>query len=63
MTEVKPPKRCFECEHLYVDRGLQYYNIYRCGKNKKEIQFGSENGWERMKWCPLVEGNRDGDKV
>lgn len=51
---VEPPKRCFECENCYLDRSLQYYHVYRCKINEQEIQFNSENGWDRMKWCPLV---------
>ena len=48
------PDRCYSCEHFQMDRHLEYYNYPYCGKNGHEIKFGSENGQDRMKWCPLL---------
>ena len=48
------PERCCKCEHYEMDRHLEYYNFPFCKKNGKEIKFGTENGWDRMKWCPLL---------
>lgn len=62
MTVVEPPKRCYECEHFCIDRSLQYYNIFKCRKSGNEIRFGSENGWDRMKWCPIAEDKKDDDE-
>ena len=46
-------KRCVECPYYDMDRHLEYYNYPVCTKCHSEISFNSDNGWDKMKWCPL----------
>ena len=55
------PNRCFECPYCGIDRKLEYYPFYVCKKNGKEIHFCAENGWDKMKWCPMKEDEKDGE--
>ena len=57
MTENKP-KKCVQCPYYGIDRKLSYDHFPICMINGKEITFNSENGWDKMKWCPM-EGNHD----
>ena len=46
--------RCGKCPHMQMDRHLQYYPYPYCDVNGKEIHFSLKDGWDRMKWCPLL---------
>lgn len=47
------PARCMECSFIGYSRKLEYYPVYYCKLNGEEVRFNSENGYERMEWCPL----------
>ena len=53
--------KCTNCEHCVQKNDTGYYPYPECDLCGKEIKYGLENGYERMKWCPLVseEDKRD----
>ena len=55
------PDRCWGCEYIEMDRHLEYYNYPYCTKNGKEIHFCADEGWDRMKWCPLLTEDKADD--
>lgn len=50
------PNSCYQCKHCIYEGGLTYYPYRRCGIANREITFGSDNGDQRMKWCPMLTG-------
>ena len=55
-------ERCTECPFFEMNRQLGYYNFPFCGKNLYEITFNAENGWDKMKWCPMDKEAEEEDE-
>ena len=51
--------RCTQCSCIRISHRLEYYPIFYCKLNGQEINFDSENGWDRMSWCPMKEEKND----
>ena len=53
-TVAKGELKCCQCEFCQIEGDGGYYPHLRCMKNMQEISFNNENGWEVMKWCPII---------
>lgn len=62
MDAAKIPGRCYECEHCKEREKTSYMHFRECDLTGRMIFFGYDNGWERMKWCPLKEEIKEGLK-
>ena len=50
-------EQCTQCPYYGLDRSLPHYVFPICLLNGREIAFNSDNGWDKMKWCPQEEQN------
>lgn len=53
--------RCMECSFIGRCNRLEYYPVFYCKINGREVNFCEKNGWGQMKWCPLKEENKGGN--
>ena len=52
----KAPDRCYNCKYCEQREQHSYMPYRECTLTGRMIYFGPEDGYDRMKWCPLVKG-------
>ena len=56
------PDRCDQCPHCQIQGDSGYYPHLLCIISLREVSFNEKNGWERMRWCPLLfDSLKEGD--
>lgn len=63
-TYQRHKNRCFNCEHCYFDRSLEYMPEYQCkANNYHHIYLGVTGGVDRPVWCPVYGAEHEGEEM